>query len=336
LKGAEFGFTFLMFLSGLEVSIETLFAAAAAADQRPYWQRPLPLAGLCFLATILLAFLVGLGLSQLGLARQPLLLGLILSTTSLGIVVPVLKERGLTATEYGQVVLATALLSDFVTLLLLSLLIAVISQGPSLDLLLFLALLAMFAVATKLGQWVSRIPGLTRISAELSHATGQIQVRGALALMVSWVVLAEALGVEVILGAFLAGVIVSLSSRNHESVLHEKLDALGYGFFIPLFFILVGANFDLWALLESYTALMLVPLLLAAAYLIKMLPALLYRARFSWSETLGAGALLSSRLSLIIATSAIALQLGIITSATNAAIVLVAVVTCTLSPLLFA
>jgi Trk K+ transport system NAD-binding subunit len=110
---------------------------------------------------------------------------------------------------------------------------------------------------------------------------------------------------------------------------------IGYGFFILLFFILVGANFDLWALLESRIALMLVPLLLTAASLVKMLPALLYRSRFSWPETLGAGALLSSRLSLIIATSAIALQLGLITSATNAAIVLVAVVTCTVSPLLF-
>jgi Trk K+ transport system NAD-binding subunit len=194
----------------------------------------------------------------------------------------------------------------------------------------------MFVAAAKLGQWASRVRMLTRVIAELSHATGQIQVRGAFALMVSWVVLAEALGVEVILGAFLAGAIVSLSGRDHESSLYEKLDAIGYGFFIPLFFILVGVNFDLRVLLASGTALILVPLLLVAAYLVKVLPMLLYRTRFSWRETLGAGALLSSRLSLIIATSAIALQLGMITGATNAALVLVAVVTCTVSPILFA
>jgi Kef-type K+ transport system membrane component KefB len=120
---AEFGFTFLMFLSGLEISFDTLFATAEAGQEqhRPRWQHPLALAGLYFVATVLLALMIGLGLTQLGLVRHPVLLALILSTTSLGIVVPVLKERGLTTTLYGQVVLVTALLSDFVTLLLLSL-----------------------------------------------------------------------------------------------------------------------------------------------------------------------------------------------------------------------
>jgi Kef-type K+ transport system membrane component KefB len=335
---AEFGFTFLMFLSGLEINFDTLFATAEAGQepQRPRWQHPLALAGLCFVATILLALITGLGLTQLGLARHPVLLGLILSTTSLGIVVPVLKERELTATLYGQVVLATALLSDFVTLLLLSLVIAAFSHGLSLDLLLFLFLLAAFVAVAKVGQWASRLPVLTRLIDELSHATAQIRVRGCLALMVSWVVLAEALGVEVILGAFLAGAIVSLSGQGHVAPLSEKLDAIGYGFFVPLFFILVGANFDLRALLGSPTALLLVPLLIAAAYGVKVVPALLLRTLFSWRETLSAGVLLSSRLSLIIAASAIALQLNMITAATNAAIILVAVVTCTLSPILFA
>jgi Kef-type K+ transport system membrane component KefB len=335
---AEFGFAFLMFLSGLEIDFGTLFAAVEAGQepQRPRWQHPLALAGLCFGATLLLAFVVGLGLSQLGLTRQPILLGLILSTTSLGIVVPVLKEYHLTTTLYGQVVLATALLSDFVTLLLLSIVIAAFSHGLSLDLLLFLVLLVAFVVAAKLGQWASRLPVLTRLIDELSHATAQIRVRGCLALLVIWIFLFYALGVEVILGAFLAGAVVSLSAQGQTSPLPEKLDAIGYGFFVPLFFIMVGATFDLRALLASPTALLLAPLLIAAAYIVKVVPAFFYRTLFAWRETLAAGVLLSSRLSLIIAASAIALQLEVITAATNAAIILVAIVTCTLSPIFFA
>ncbi len=333
---AEFGFTFLMFLSGLEVDFSVLRAAPNPTTQRPRWQQTLPLAGISFMLTLACASGVGLILWSLDMARNPLLMGLILSTTSLGIVVPILKERHLTTTDYGQFLLIAALISDFVTLVLLSIVIAVLSHGPSLDLLLFLVLLLGFVVAARLGRWFTANRVVTRIGEELSYATAQIRVRGAFALMVLWVALAEGLGVEIILGAFLAGVLVSLTSTGQHSPLREKLDAIGYGFFIPIFFIMVGAQFDLQALVQSREALLLVPILLVAAYAVKILPAMLYRVRFSWRETLGAGVLLSSRLSLIIAASAIALELGAISSATNAAVVLVAVITCTMSPILFA
>jgi Kef-type K+ transport system membrane component KefB/Trk K+ transport system NAD-binding subunit len=332
---AEFGFVFLMFLSGLEVNLDALFVENEADASRPAWQRPVPLATLSFLLTLLIAVGFGSLFAAFGLTRNAILMGLILSTTSLGIVVPVLKERELTATIYGQTVLVLALLSDFVTLLLLSLDIAILSRGFSLDILLFMLLLVLFASSVTLGQWTSRIPVLRRGWQELSHATAQIPVRGAFALMITWVVLAQGFGVEVILGAFLAGAIISISSPRHESPLREKLDAIGYGFFIPIFFIMVGANFDLRALLASPSAMLLVPLLIIVAYAVKIFPAMLLRMLFSWRETLAAGVLMSSRLSLIIATSAIALNLNLISDATNAAIILVAVVTCTLSPILF-
>jgi Kef-type K+ transport system membrane component KefB/Trk K+ transport system NAD-binding subunit len=332
---AEFGFTFLMFLSGLEVSFQTLFTASEVGDGRPRWQRPIPLALLSFGVTILLAMLAGLGLTNAGLARSPILMGLILSTTSLGIVMPILKERRLMSTGYGQTLLITSLISDFSTLLLLSIAIAVISRGLSLDIILFLALLGAFMTATRISRWVSSNRIIARLSGELAHATAQIHVRGAFALMVIWAVLAEALGVEVILGAFLAGAILSVGGQGQESALREKLDAIGYGFFIPIFFIMAGARFDLQALLLSPRSLVLVAILVIAAYLIKLIPSFLFRSLFSWRETIAAGVLLSSRLSLIIAASAIALDLGIISNSTNSAVLLVAMVTCTLSPILF-
>lgn len=332
---AQFGFVFLMFLSGLEIDFRTLFREREEEESRPRWQHPVPLASLGFAGTALLAVAVGFAFTAAGLTRNPVLIGLILSSTSLGIVLPVLKERELTVTLYGQTVLVMAVISDFATLLLLGVVISVISRGAGPELLLFTLLLAAFVVAAKIGQWARRLPFLTLVVDELSHATAQIQVRGAFALMVAWVVLAESLGVEVILGAFLAGAIISLSSRSHESPLRGKLDAIGYGFFIPIFFVMVGAKFDVGALLESPRGLLLVPLMIVATYAVELIANQPVRLLFSWRETAAASLLLSSRLSLSIAAASIALDLKIITPAVNAAIILVAIVTSTLSPLLF-
>ena len=332
---AEFGFTFLMFLSGLEVSFGTFFTASEVGDGRPAWRRPIPLALLSFGLTISLAMLAGLGLAASGLVSNPILMGLILSTTSLGIVMPILKERRLMSSGYGQTLLITSLISDFSTLLLLSLTIAIFSRGLSLDIILFLALLGAFMTAARISRWVSSNKLLARISGELAHATAQIRVRGAFALMVIWAVLAEALGVEVILGAFLAGAILSVGGQGQESSLREKLDAIGYGFFIPIFFIMAGTRFDIRALLISPRALILVAILVLAAYLIKIIPSMVFRSLFSWRQTIAGGILLSSRLLLIIAASAIALDLGMISTSTNSAVILVAIVTCTASPILF-
>jgi Trk K+ transport system NAD-binding subunit len=170
---------------------------------------------------------------------------------------------------------------------------------------------------------------------ELSSATAQIKVRAAFTMMLIFVALAEMLGTEVILGAFLAGVIVSLLKRPQDAELIHQLDAIGYGFFIPIFFIMVGVDFNLASLISSPRTLLIVPLLLVAAGLVKLLPALIYKLSFTWKQTLGAGTLLSSRLSLIIAASAIGLRLDVISESVNAAIILVAIVTVILAPLIF-
>jgi CPA2 family monovalent cation:H+ antiporter-2 len=331
---ATFGFTYLMFLSGLEVDFAAILNLKTGAS-RQRLGNPLSLGLLVFAITVGGGLAVALGLAWASLIQNPLIMALILSTTSLGIVVPVLKERALTGTTYGQSLLVSALVADFATLLLISFAVAAISRGLTLDLLLVLLLLGAFATLARMGQLAARVPGLRRAVEELSHTTAQIQVRGAFALMVAFIVLAEGLGTEIILGAFLAGAIISLLAKREGSHLHIKMEAIGFGFFVPIFFVMVGVSFDLPALLSSSRALLLVPLLLGVAYVIKILAALPYRVNFSWRETLAAGALLSSRLSLIIAAAAIALDLEIINQATNSAIILVAIVSCTLSPVLF-
>ena len=334
---AELGFVFLMFLSGMEINFSRLgqSRAGGAAGGRRQWG-PLPLGGLSFAITLALATGFGLAFARAGLVRNPWMLALILSTTSLGVVMPVLKEGGLITGRFGQTLMIAAMIADFATMLLITVLVAVLSSGLSPEILLIGVLFVLFFLMVYFGRFFfQRIPGVRRVIEELSHTSTQIKVRFAFALMLIFVALSEALGTELILGAFLAGAVLSLLRAPADADLGFKLEAIGFGFFIPIFFVMVGVRLNLSALSGSPQALLLVPLLLGAAVVVKLLPALVFRLGFTWRETVSAGVLLSARLSLIIAASAIGLRLGVIGEPVNAAIILVAILTVTLSPLLF-
>jgi Kef-type K+ transport system membrane component KefB/Trk K+ transport system NAD-binding subunit len=330
---AEIGFAFLMFLSGLEIDFSILFAASKR--KRTNGPSSLLLAGLSFVLTLILSLVVGFGLFWTGFVRDPWMMTLILSTTSLGIVVPVLKENRMSSGRFGQTLLLVALLADFVTMFLITVYVAVRSTGLTLDILLIGLLFVPVVLLYQLGVRWLRIPAVRRIFEELSDATAQIKVRGAFAIMIGFVVLAEMLGAELILGAFLGGVLASLLSGAGEENLRYKLDAIGFGFFIPLFFIFVGVQFDLNAFVGAPNAWLLLPILLFAAFAIKLLSSLIFRFAFTWRETISSGLLLSARLSLIIAASSIGLGLGAISESTNADIILIAALTATIAPLAF-
>jgi trk system potassium uptake protein TrkA len=333
------GFAYLMFLSGLEIDFSDILRGERNKDTSKRWpwlHNPFVVGGVLYMLTLLGSAVAAFFLRNRGLVDDSWIMALILSTTSLGVVVPVLKERGLTSNRYGQTILIAALIADFASILLISIYVLLHGQGLTAEILLVLVLFVAFVAVHRLAILFQRHLPTERIFEELSSATSQIRLRGSFALALIFIALAESLGIENILGAFLAGVIISLlSSKGEGSILQEKLDAIGYGFFIPIFFIMVGVDFDLPALLSSRSALFLVPLLIGIAYLVKSVPALIYRLEYSWRETLAASVLLSSRLSLIIAASAIGLELGIISDAVNSAVILVAVITCILSPILF-
>jgi len=334
---AEFGFVFLMFLSGLEIDFSNIGSVNRGSRfSRADLFQPVPLALITFSLTLLLSMVTSFSMSSLGLVRNPWMMMLILSTTSLGVVLPVLKERGLAAGRFGQSLLISALVADFVTMLLITVLVAAISHGITLDILLVGLLFVAFFLVYRLGNlFFNRLPGVRHALEELSHATAQIKVRAAFAIMLLFVVLSEFLGAEIILGGFLAGAVVSLLRTPSDADLSHQLETIGFGFFIPIFFIKVGIDFNLNALLDSPQGLILVPGVLAATILVKIVPMLLYRGAFSWRESFAAGALLSARLSLIIAASAIGLRLGVISEAVNSAIILVAIITVTLAPMTF-
>lgn len=333
-----FGFAYLMFLSGLEIE----FSSLMAVKEKPpasFWSfllaNPLRAGLLVFALTIVCSAAAAHWIVSMNLARDLVLMTLILSTTSLGVVMPVLKERRLSFTPLGQHILVTAGVGDFATVLLVSTYVTLYTSGVTFEIFFVLILLALTFLVYRLAHLSRLHLPLESLMTELSHATAQLDVRAALALAVIFIALAQGLGVELILGAFLAGAIVSLLSADHGSTLRPKLNALGYGFFIPIFFIMVGVDFNLEALGTGPQGYLLVPLLVLVAFLVKIVSALAYKPMFSWREVLAIGCITSARLSLIIAVSEIGLGLGAITETMNSAIILVAIVTVVTAPLLF-
>ncbi|MEA1997990.1 MAG: cation:proton antiporter, partial [Euryarchaeota archaeon] len=165
-----------------------------------------------------------------------------------------------------------------------------------------------------------------------SDHPSEMGVRAAFALLLVFVAISEVADVEAILGAFLAGVMFSILFRG-GTVLEQKLFGIGYGFLIPIFFISVGMQFDLGALAGS--GIYLVPMLLLIAFVVKLAPSLLFLVRYSVKDSISAGVLLSSRLSLIIAMAAVGLELGLIDTTMESAIILLAIITCIICPTIF-
>ena len=209
---SEFGFVFLMFLSGMEIDFSSLgMFGNGAVRNKPKKLGPVQLGVISFALTLALSILVGFGFSQFGLVQNPWMMALILSTTSLGVVVPVLKEKELSSGSYGQSLLVAALIADFATMFLITVLVAAVSKGLSLDILVIGVLFVAFFLMYRFGMFFfNRLAVVRRTIEELSHATAQIKVRAAFTMMLIFVALSETIGTELILGAFLAGAIVSL------------------------------------------------------------------------------------------------------------------------------
>ncbi len=331
---SDIGLAFLMFLAGMEIDFAKLFPPREKGKAAPGSNLP-GLSFIVYLLTLALAIPGAFLLTRLGLAGDPFLLAFVLSATSLGVLLPVLKERGLLQKPSGQLAFLTALMADFITVLLLTVYIITLDRGLDPEIFSLGLLFVVFFIAYRFGLRFTRIPGVRKLVEELSQATVQLKVRGAIAILMGFVVLAEMLGAELILGAFLAGMVISIIKAPQDQDLVHKLEAFGFGFFIPVFFIMVGVELDLKALFKSPAILALLPVLFIVALLVKIIPALLFRRIISWRETFAGALLLNTHLSLEIAVVVIGLRLGLIPPATNAAVIVFSILTVFLMPILF-
>ena len=283
----------------------------------------LRLTGLAFVLSFGIALVVSLGLEAGGLVDTPLLVAIILCATSLGVLVPVLKDAGEISSTFGQLIIAAASIADFGAIILLSIFFS--GEGGTGSTLLLLG--ALFALAAVIFGVVRGAEHSMRLRADLvrlQDTTAQIRVRAALVLFVGFAALAETLGLEVILGAFIAGAIVSLVDRD-EVMTHpdfrRKLEAVGFGFFIPAFFVTSGVRFDLGALTSSASSVIMVPIFLAALLAARGIPAILYRRVIDARHAAIAGMLQATSLPFIVAATSIGLELGLIDAAGSAALI---------------
>src|SRR6266852_946592 len=319
------GLAFLLFLAGLEVELERLRG------------RLLVFVGLAFLISLGLALLVGYGLYAVGQVISPLLIAIILVATGLGIVIPVLKDAGESASDFGQLVIAGAMFAEFGSIILLSLFFSREATSTTTKLVLlggFALLAAGFAfVILRL----ERSKRIATVLLRLQDTTAQIRVRGAFMLLVAFVALASLLGLETILGAFIAGVILRLVDGDRMMThpqFRQKLEAIGFGVFIPVFFVTSGIRFDLAALFSSPATILRVPVFLVALLLVRGVPALLYRPLVGSRRAIVAGLLQATSLSFIVAASQIGMELGLIAKATGAALIGAGLLSVLIFPLL--
>jgi Kef-type K+ transport system membrane component KefB len=306
------GLAFLLLLAGLEVEFDMLRG------------RLLRITALSFVFSFAVAVGAGVMLDAAGVTGAPLLIAIMLSATSLGIVIPVLKDSGEASTQFGQIVIAAASISDIATIVLLSLLFSGEGSGAGAKIVLlggFVVLIAAIALT------VLRLERSMRISAalvRLQDTTAQIRVRGAFVLLAAFVVLAEQFGLEAILGAFVAGAVLKLVDTDRAMThpqFHRKLEAAGFGVFIPFFFVTSGVMFDLDALLASGSALARVPIFLVALLAARGLPALLYRRLVGARKSAAAGLLQATSLGFFVVAGQIGMELDLISRATGAALI---------------
>ena len=318
------GLAFLLLIAGLEVDFDRLRG------------RLLRVSGLGFVASFAIALVVGLALHEGGFVRSPLLVAIMLSATSLGVVIPVLKDGGRADSPFGQLTIAGASIADIATVVLLSLFFSGESSGAGAKVVLlggFAALVAAVGLSILGAQRSMRISAAL---VRLQDTTAQIRVRGAFLLLVVFVVLAEQFGLEAILGAFLAGAVLKLVDRDRAMThpqFHAKLEAAGFGVFVPFFFVTSGLKFDLDALFASAGTVARVPLFLAALLLVRGAPALLYRGLVSGAETAAAGFLQATSLGFFVVAGQIGMQLGLISAANGAALVAAGLLSVLLFPL---
>jgi Kef-type K+ transport system membrane component KefB len=308
---SDLGLGMLLFLAGLEIDVERLRGRLGR------------LAGRAFVMSILLGLACGFVFGGLGLGTKPVFLMVVLVSTSAGLLLPLLKDAGEHASTFGQLVMTAGALAEVASVVMLSLLFSAASPTAAdriVSLFTFLGLLAVVGLA--IGQ-VRGLAAIDRLLDRLEDRSGQLRVRAALTLALGFGVLANRFGLASILGAFAAGLLVKtvdLTGRAPHPRFQIKLEGIGFGFLVPIFFIATGVQFDAKALLASPTALAEIPLFLAALLVVRAVPALLYARLVGKRHAVVAGLMQATTLTFVIVAAQIGVATGQLTPTSSASL----------------
>jgi Kef-type K+ transport system membrane component KefB len=309
---ATVGLAYLLFLAGIEVDFDRLRG------------RVLRVTLVGFVVSLAIAIAVGVLLDAGGIASHPLFVAIVLSATSLGVLVPVLKDAGESDSTFGQLIIASATIADFATVILLSLFFSREAGSTASKAILLGGLVVVAVLVGLLIAGVEHSRRLSDVLRRLQDTTAQIRIRGAFVLLIGLVALATELGLEVILGAFIAGAIIALVDRDRAMThpdFRTKLEAAGFGIFIPVFFVTTGVRYDLDALTADASTLLHVPIFLAALVAVRGLPALLYRSVIPRERLPVALLMQATSLPFIVAATAVGLALDVVSPANAAALI---------------
>ncbi|MDZ4714683.1 MAG: cation:proton antiporter [Cytophagales bacterium] len=331
------GFLFLIFLSGLALDIQKIISSFPRGKIQfvTLISNTFIVSVIIYLGSVLLAVALVYSLPLFS-GVDKVFMVILLPSVALSIIVPIIKHDGEIERRFGQIILLEGAIATIMTIILIAIYSGIFQkEGFEFELLLFLIIFVVFFVTYKIGTLLVRIRVFQELLYKLEHAASQIRIRGSIAVLLLFVSIATAINTEPVLGAFFAGTLLSIFLAKERSALIFKLDGMSYGFFIPIFFIMVGVKLDMNSLKDISTSFYFILSLTAAFYVTQVVPAFILARLFGWKRALSSGILLTSRLGLTIATGQIGMDLGIITPAINAGVVVTAIVTCIVSPMLY-
>ena len=306
------GFGFLLFLAGQEIQIERfrgpVFRLTAAS----------------FAVSVAIAVPLAIGLRQIAHGADVRLLALALTASSLGVMVPVLRDAGEAGTEFGQLVIIAGSVGEFAALLLLTVLFSAQPEPTWVQVAYVLALGAAAVIGALGLRWLWQSPWLRRALLATDQSTSQLRIRGGFVILLAFAAISHEFGVDALLGAFVGGIVLNIADRDDRPTRERyrgKLHAIGFGFLVPVFFVVTGVQFDVRSLFASASSLALTPAIVAAILIARAVPGLMYRRRLGVRPALAAGLLQATTLTFPVVVAEVGSSLGLLTPATSAALI---------------
>jgi len=299
---AAIGLGYLLFVAGTEVDLTQMRGRLLGQSFAAY------------ALSFVLALGIGFVLHAFDIIKTPSLFAVIVSATALGVVIPVLRDAGQLTTSVGQTIVVSATVAEFAAVLLLSLFFGGGgSTGDKVAMVVVFAGLALLIAA--LLTTLKRRPRVLDVFARMADTTAQLRVRGAMVVLGLFLFLGEQFGFESILAAFVAGAIVgSLRSGGHDgpssNFFWVKIDAIGFGFLIPVFFVVSGLRFDVDSFKDDPSNLVRIPLFFVVILVVRGVPVLLFRDRLRGHAARAAASLHATSLSFVVAATSIGVEIG--------------------------
>ena len=289
---SDLGLGFLMFLAGSEL------------DLRRVRGLPLRLGLIGWGVSLAIALGVAFTLVSVGLGLDTVVIGLALTTTAIGTLLPMIRDAGVLDSKFGSFMLAAGSAGEFIPIVAVALLLTQKDPAITISLLVVFVVISVFTaiLATR-----AHPPKLVSLLRKHLNSSAQLPVRIAVLLVLLLTYLALELGLDVLLGAFTAGIVLRLFLVGEDSeIVRGKVEAIGFGFLVPIFFIVSGVNFDIHAFVAKPETLLRIPLFLALFLVVRGTPALLlYRKVLSATERIAFALLSATGLPLIVVITSI-------------------------------